>query len=142
MMKLSSARHYALSLPEAAEAPHFEYASFRVRGKIFVTVPPGEEYLDVFAPEVAREPALAMYPECVGKLTWGQKVVGVHVALAKAPAEVVKGLIFAPFRGARHSLLAFERGDVKVMDAVGRCWRSTAARSRMSSSSRAAPSRC
>jgi hypothetical protein len=31
-------RRIALSLPETAEAPHFESASFRVRGKIFATV--------------------------------------------------------------------------------------------------------
>jgi len=36
-VKLELARRYALSLPEAVEEPHFEYASFRVRGKIFAT---------------------------------------------------------------------------------------------------------
>lgn len=37
-------RAIALSLPEAQEHPHFDRASFRVRGKIFATLPPvGEE---------------------------------------------------------------------------------------------------
>jgi hypothetical protein len=31
MMKLEEVRRYALALPEAIEAPHFDYASFRVR---------------------------------------------------------------------------------------------------------------
>ena len=33
-------RAIALSLPEAQEHPHFDRASFRVRGKIFATLPP------------------------------------------------------------------------------------------------------
>lgn len=33
-------RAIALSLPEAEEHPHFDRASFRVRGKIFATLPP------------------------------------------------------------------------------------------------------
>lgn len=37
-------RAIALSLPEAQEHPHFDRASFRVRGKIFSTLPPvGED---------------------------------------------------------------------------------------------------
>ena len=37
-------RAIALSLPEAREHPHFDRASFRVRGKIFVALPPvGED---------------------------------------------------------------------------------------------------
>ena len=97
-MKISSVRKYAMSLPEASEAPHFEYSSFRVRGKIFVTVPPGEEFVHVFAPEESREVAVAMYPEFVEKLTWGNKVVGVRVALADASPEVVKGLVLAAWK--------------------------------------------
>lgn len=33
-------RAIALGLPEAEEQPHFDRASFRVRGKIFATFPP------------------------------------------------------------------------------------------------------
>lgn len=36
MIRLAEVRRFALALPEATEAPHFDYASFRVRGKIFV----------------------------------------------------------------------------------------------------------
>jgi hypothetical protein len=37
-------RALALSLPEALEHPHFDRPSFRVRGKIFATLPPvGED---------------------------------------------------------------------------------------------------
>jgi hypothetical protein len=37
---LAQARQFALSLPGVTEEPHFDMTSFRVRGKIFVTVPP------------------------------------------------------------------------------------------------------
>lgn len=97
-MKLSAVRQYALALPETTEEPHFNYASFRVRGKIFVTVPPGGAFVHVFVPEEQREPALAMYPEFVEKLTWGSKVVGVRVELARATPSVVSGLVLAAWR--------------------------------------------
>ena len=43
-MNQSALRTLALSLPEAQEHPHFDRASFRVRGKIFATLPPvGED---------------------------------------------------------------------------------------------------
>ena len=42
-MTHDNVRAIALSLPEAQEHPHFDRASFRVRGKIFVTLPPVTE---------------------------------------------------------------------------------------------------
>src|SRR5436190_23114981 len=38
MISAKQMRAAALALPEAVEAPHFERASFRVRGKIFATL--------------------------------------------------------------------------------------------------------
>jgi hypothetical protein len=92
-MKLAPVRKLALSLPEATEQPHFDYGSFRVRGKIFLTVPPGDRFLHVFVGEEVREPALEMYPEFLEKLTWGKKVVGLRVTLEQASPAVVKRLV-------------------------------------------------
>jgi hypothetical protein len=92
-MKLAQVRRHALSLPAVTEEPHFNYSSFRVRGKIFVTVPPDEEHIHVFVGEEQREPALAVYPEFLEKLTWCAKVVGLRVALASAQASVVNSLV-------------------------------------------------
>ncbi len=39
-MELEEVRPLGLSLPGATEEPHFEMASFRVRGRIFATLPP------------------------------------------------------------------------------------------------------
>jgi len=76
--KLDQLRRYALSLPEVTEQPHFDYSSFRVRGKIFVTVPPGGQHLNVFVDEEQRELALAVHAAFVEKLWWGGKVVGLR----------------------------------------------------------------
>ena len=86
-------RRLALALPDATEAPHFQYTSFRVRGKIFATMPPTGDVLHLFLAETAREQALALHAAFVDKLLWGGKVVGVRVALAKADARVVTALL-------------------------------------------------
>ena len=92
-LKYAAARTFALSLPEATEQPHHNFNSFRVRGKIFITVPPEQEHIHVFLSEAHREQALAMYPEFIEKLLWGGKVVGLRVSLASAPVAAVKELV-------------------------------------------------
>ena len=82
-----------MSLEAVNEEPHHNYSSFRVRGKIFVTIPPDEEFIHVFVGEEEREPALMMYPEFTEKLLWGSKVVGLRVRLASAKLTVVKSLV-------------------------------------------------
>lgn len=91
--KLDSVRRQALALPEVTEQPHFDYASFRVGGKIFVTVPPDGQHLHVFVDEPQRELALALHGAFVEKLWWGGKVVGLRVNLADADPHVVDELV-------------------------------------------------
>ena len=93
LSNLGQIRRYALSLAEVTEQPHFDYVSFRVRGKIFLTVPPDGKHLHVFVAEEQRELALAVHAACVEKLWWGGKVVGLRVDLAKAEGKAVKELI-------------------------------------------------
>lgn len=92
-MKLQEIRTQALSMLEVTEEPHFDYTSFRVRGKIFMTVPPDEMHVHIFVSEQDREQALAMYPEFIEKLTWGKKIAGLRVVLSKAEPIVVNDLI-------------------------------------------------
>ena len=93
MVRLEQARRYALSLPETAEAPHFNYTSFRVAGKIFATAPPEATHLHVFVDEAQRETALALEPGFLEKLHWGRQVVGLRVTLAKAKPKFVESLL-------------------------------------------------
>jgi hypothetical protein len=97
-MKLDAARRIALALPEATEAPHHQYTSFRVGGKIFATAPPAGDALHVFVDDDERERALALQPDCTEKLLWGGKVVGLRVSLAAAPAAFVRQLLAQAWR--------------------------------------------
>ena len=92
-MKLDPVRKHALSLEAVTEEPHHHYSSFRVRGKIFVTIPPQEDFVHIFVGEEDRQQALALYPEFVEKLMWGQKVLGLRVTLASARPAVVRSLV-------------------------------------------------
>ena len=92
-MKLATVRRHALSLHAVTEEPHHDHASFRVRGRIFVTVPPSADAIHVFVEEADRELAVAMYPDWAESLMWGGKAKGVRIALATAPAAAVKSLV-------------------------------------------------
>ena len=92
-MKLATVRRFALSLPDVTEQPHHESSSFRVRGRIFVTVPPAEDVIHVFVDETDRERALAMHPQWLEKLLWGGKVRGLRIVLEAAEAAAVKALV-------------------------------------------------
>lgn len=97
-MKLAEVRRIALSLPETTEAPHFNYSSFRVAGKIFVTVPPEETHIHVFVGEEQRERALALEPGWLEKLHWGKKVVGLRITLDRAKPTMVEALLAEAWR--------------------------------------------
>jgi hypothetical protein len=93
VMRIAQVRRFALSLPEVKEEPHFQYSSFRVRGKIFATVPPEGKHLHVFVSDDEREIALALEPKSLEDLHWGGKVVGLRVLLADAKPKVVNKLL-------------------------------------------------
>ncbi len=92
-MKLSQVQKLALALPEATEEPHHHRTSFRVRGKIFATADPAEEFLNVMVGETERGPVLEIYSNCVEPLYWGKKVVGVRVNLLEATPDIVAELL-------------------------------------------------
>ncbi len=92
-VKLEDARKFALALPDTTEEQHHNFGSFRVRGKIFVTIPPGGELLHIFLPEQQRELALAMDPEFLEPVHWGNKVLGVRARLPIASKAAVLSLI-------------------------------------------------
>jgi hypothetical protein len=92
-MKIDAVRRFALSLPEATEEPHFHYASFRVKGKIFATVPPENTHLNIFVGEPELEILPAAQPKVYEKLFWGKKVAGLRVTLAAAKPRDVEELL-------------------------------------------------
>jgi hypothetical protein len=106
-MNVTEVRRLALSLPEVSEEPHFELSSFRVKGKIFATVPLDGSYLNVFVDEPQREMMVAVDPAVYQALWWGQKVVGLRVEVSAAkPMDVEELLRTAWERKAPKSLRA------------------------------------
>jgi hypothetical protein len=90
-MDVEQARRLALALPEATEQPHFEVSSFRVRGKIFATVPPAGATLRIFVDEATTRALVAQDPAVHAELWWGKRLSGVEVRLAGAdPGEVAE----------------------------------------------------
>jgi hypothetical protein len=92
-VKLDEVRKVALALPDTTEEPHHNFGSFRVRGKIFVTIPPGGELLHIFLPAEERELALALDPEFLEPVHWGSKVLGVRARLPLARKSTVLNLV-------------------------------------------------
>jgi hypothetical protein len=84
-----------MALPETSEEPHFEKSSFRVKGKIFATVPEGGNQLHIFVtPDEARA-LIAEDPVVFEEIRWGKKVADswVRVNLAKADRTLVCELL-------------------------------------------------
>ena len=107
--RIERVRRFALSLPESAEAPHHHMSSYRVRGKIFATVPPSGELLHVFVDDERRELALAMDPSAYENLHWGKKVVGVRVHLGSAAHDDVEDLLLCAWRRKAPKSIAADR---------------------------------
>ena len=97
-MKIGSIREHALALEAVTEEPHHNYSSFRVRGKIFVTIPPDEQFIHVFVGQDDREPALALYPEFIEALRWGGKVLGLRIELKSAKPAIVRSLVVKAYQ--------------------------------------------
>jgi len=97
-MTSEEARALALSLPETTEEPHFEKASFRVRGRIFATLPPAGEHLHVFLEEPSVRAVVAEEGSGCQELWWGRKLCGVRVLLEGADAQVVTELLEEAWR--------------------------------------------
>jgi hypothetical protein len=99
-MRLDAARKFALSLPETTEEPHFEKSSFRVKKKIFATVPEGGKHLHICVePEEARV-LIAEDPITYEPIVWGKKLKAdwIRVNLPKASAAQVKELLEEAWR--------------------------------------------
>ena len=83
-VSIAMVRRLALQLPETAEAPHHDMASFRVVGKIFATLPPEGGRLHVFLPDDEVAAYRAEFPAAVEELWWGKQLRGCRILLREA----------------------------------------------------------
>jgi hypothetical protein len=113
MATMRSVRSMALSLPESIEQDHHGMPSFRVRGKIFATVP-DVAHLRVMVDEHEARVACAEVPTSCELLFWGQRLAGVVVEVRTAPPPLVRELLAAAWRRKAPPALA------RSFDAAGR----------------------
>jgi hypothetical protein len=94
-VRLDTARRFALSLPETTEAPHFEKSSFRVRGKIFATVPLGGRHLHVYVDAGEARALVEENPAAYEQIVFGKRTVEdwIRVNLAAADRAEVRELL-------------------------------------------------
>lgn len=97
-MDIDAVRRVALALPETSEQPHFEMVSFRVRGRIFATVPPGGDVVHVMVDESEAKASATSDPAAFEELWWGKRLAGVRAKLAAAQPDEVAELLEAAWR--------------------------------------------
>ena len=97
MITVAEARRLALALPEAVEQDHHGFPSFRVRGRIFATLPDDATLRVMLDPDAVEE-AVAAAPEQCSVLRWGAKVSGVAVHLPAADPDTVADLLADAWR--------------------------------------------
>lgn len=99
-MRLDTARRFALALPATTEEPHFDAGSWRVKGKIFCTIPPGGRLLHVHVDDGEVQALVGEDPAAFEVIVWGKRDVSnwVRVHLAKASADQVKELLEEAWR--------------------------------------------
>jgi hypothetical protein len=92
MTTLMHARTFALALPEVTEEDHHGMASFRIRGRIFATVP-DDAHLRIMVDEHEIRAAVAEHPQACAELYWGKRLSCVVVELSRAGARQVEDLL-------------------------------------------------
>lgn len=92
MMTADDVRRIALALPEAEERDHHGRPSFRVRDKIYATLPDADHVNVMLAPDdillASQHPSGACAP-----VHWGARLAAIGIELARADAALVRALL-------------------------------------------------
>lgn len=92
IMLVVDARRFALSLPEAEDKPHHGMPSFRVRGKIFATVPDAD-HVRVMAGEAEILAAVAEDSSSCEEFYWGSRLACVVVDVRTVSPDLLRSLL-------------------------------------------------
>jgi hypothetical protein len=105
-------RALALSLPEAEESSHMGHPDFRVRGKIFATLGPDEEWGMVKLTPDQQASFVKLEPEAFQAVKggWGRRGA-TTVVLAAAEELTVRQALIAAWRNTAPKRLAREFDD-------------------------------
>lgn len=96
-MTMKEARGLALGLAETAEQDHHGMPSWRVRGKIFATVP-DRDHVRVMVDGDDIRAVVAQYPGACAEVRWGSRLACVAVDLRSAPRRLVRELLIDAWR--------------------------------------------
>lgn len=97
MSTAAQVRDLALALPEAAQQEHHGMASFRVRGKIFATVP-DDGHVRIMVDEAEIRAAASENPGTCSEFYWGKRLACVEVAVGAASRELLRELLTEAWR--------------------------------------------
>lgn len=86
-----------MALPETTEEPYHGFSSWRIKGKVFVTVP-DDEHLHVILDEEEIHAAVSAFPQACEVKMWGQKVGALKVSLGPVQDDVLASFITAAWR--------------------------------------------
>jgi hypothetical protein len=89
---IDDARNLALALPEATEEDHHGMPSFRVRGKIFATVP-DDHHVRIMVDEAEIRAVTAENPLICQPVFWGKRLACVVVDLDGARRLLLRELL-------------------------------------------------
>ena len=115
MLRHPEVRELALSLPEAVERDHHGMACYRVRGKIFATVP-DDEHLRIMVDEGEIRACVAEDPAAFAEFWWGSRLACVVVDLSRAQPDQVGELLADAWRrkAPRALVRAFDSGGERL----------------------------
>lgn len=97
MVYVRDVRAIALDLPETSEQDHFGRPSFRVRGRIFATLPDAE-HMNVMVDPLDVDGAVNEDRAACEPLYRGKQLRGVRVRLRVVSPELTRDLLHAAWR--------------------------------------------
>lgn len=119
MSTLDQVRALALGLPEATEADHHGIVSFRIRRKIFATVP-DDEHVRIMLDENGIRSAVAEFPAVCEEFYWGKRPACVVVAINTATTTLLRELLTDAYRRKAPTELARQLESNVAADHVDR----------------------
>jgi hypothetical protein len=113
-MTANKFRRMALGLPEASESAHMNHPDFRVRGKIFATLGPGETWGMVKLTPEQQGQFVRAEPDVFAPVKggWGRRGA-THVHLALATDETLRPALVAAWRNVAPKGLVEEYEDLE-----------------------------
>jgi hypothetical protein len=94
----SQASALALALPESVQADHHGRPSFRVKAKIFATLPDAT-HMNVMLDEPGIRTAVQSHPHACAERWWGKRLAAVQVDLERADASLLSELLADAWEG-------------------------------------------